>query len=374
MDSLLIYGSYGYTGSRIAAEAVSRGWSPIVAGRDREKVTRQANTLGVDGRAFDLAEHAGDGARSALTDHLEDAGAVLNCAGPFVDTAEPLVEACLETGTDYLDVTGEFSVFERLRQRDHLARDADVTVLPGVGFDVVPTDCLAAFLAELLPGADRLTLGIKSRSSLSRGTARTVLEGLGDGNVIRRNGRLLKIPLAFRTRKIDFGDGPEHAVTVPFGDVVTAAYSTGIGSVEVYTAAPPWATTAMSALDSLGPLIATEPVKRTLEQAIDAVADGPDDRELATDSAVVWGEVEDGAGRHAQARLETPNPYALTVETALAASERVLEGAVDDGFQTPATAFGSDFVLEFDGTRREVLEAPDLEDSERTHSRIPSDD
>ncbi|AFZ72154.1 saccharopine dehydrogenase family protein [Natronobacterium gregoryi] len=355
MDSLLVYGSYGYIGSRIAAKAVSRGWSPVVAGRDRSNVTRQADALGVERRVFTLAEPAG---KQVLTDSLEDVEAVLNCAGPFVETAEPLVEACLETGTDYLDVTGECPVFERLRQRDQRARDAGVTVLPGVGFDVVPTDCLAAFLDGVLPEADRLHLGKKSRSSLSRGTARTALEGLCEGGVIRRNGRLLRVPVAFRSREIDFGHGPEHAVTVPFGDVVTAAYDTGLESVEVYVAAPPWTTKAMQALDSVSSVVASEPVRRLLERAIDSTFDGPGDRELATDRAIVWGEVEDDAGRRVGARLETPNPYALTVETALAASERIDDA--DDGFQTPATAFGSDFILEFDA-RCEVLSAPALE-------------
>ncbi|SFB70151.1 Uncharacterized conserved protein [Halobiforma haloterrestris] len=375
MNSLLVYGSYGYTGRLIASAAVSRGWSPIVAGRDRRRIRDQAETLGLEWRAFSL-----DDGRERVA-ALEDVDAVLNCAGPFVDTAEPLVEACLETGTDYLDVTGEFSVFERLRQRDHRAREAGVTLLPGVGFDVVPSDCLAAHLAERLPTADRVALGIKSGSSLSRGTARTALEGLGEGGVIRRNGRLLQVPAAYRTREIDFGNGPEHAVTIPFGDVVTAAHGTNLDSVEVYLAAPPWTSRALSALDSMGPLCDTGPVERLLERAVDAAFDGPDERELATDRAVVWGEVEDDVGRRARARLETPNPYALTVETALAASERVLEPAdcgVDAGFRTPATAFGSDFVLEFEGTSLETLEEPDLErgcheESEPAPSRVASD-
>ncbi|EMA45261.1 saccharopine dehydrogenase family protein [Halobiforma nitratireducens] len=385
MNSLLVYGSYGYTGSLLASAAVSQGWSPIVAGRDRRKVHSQAEALGLEGRTFALESAAERGRVGTETVRvaaaLDDVDAVLNCAGPFVDTAEPLVEACLETGTDYLDITGECSVFERLRQRDHRAREAGVTLLPGVGFDVVPTDCLAAFLADELPTGDRLSLGIKSESTLSRGTARTALESVGDGGVVRRNGRLLQVPAAFRTREIDFGGGPEHAVTVPFGDVVTAAHGTGLESVEVYLAVPPWASRALSLLDSAGCLCDAGPVATLLERATDAAFDGPDERELATDRAVVWGEVVDDTGRRARARLETPNPYALTVDAALAASERVLgDGAanvnVDPGFQTPATAFGSDFVLELEGTRLQLLEPHDVGDSsgsDPARSRLVSD-
>ncbi|AGB33054.1 saccharopine dehydrogenase [Natrinema pellirubrum DSM 15624] len=353
MDSLLVYGSYGYTGRLIAREAVARGGSPVVAGRDGRAVAEQADALRVEGRTVDLA--ADD-----LERRLRPFDAVLNCAGPFVETAGPLVDACLETGTDYLDITGEFPVFERLRQRDEQAREAGITLLPGVGFDVVPSDCLAAFLNEQLPAADQLRLGIKGGGGLSRGTARTMLEHLGDGGVVRRNGRLIQVPTAFRSREIDFGDGPEHAVTIPWGDVVTAAHSTGIESIEVYAAAPSWADRALSAVDSLGWLLERGPAERVLKRLIDARLEGPDDRQLATGSAVVWGEVTDEAtGRRARARLRTPNPYALTAESAVAAAQRILEGGrVPAGFQTPASAFGSEFVLELSATERELVEAP----------------
>ncbi|WP_254763097.1 saccharopine dehydrogenase family protein [Natrinema marinum] len=369
MDSLLVYGSYGYTGRLIAREAVARGGSPVVAGRDGRAVTEQADRLGVEGRTFDLES-------DALRAQLASFDAVLNCAGPFVETAGPLVAACLETETDYLDITGEFSVFECLRQRDAAARDAGVTLLPGVGFDVVPSDCLAAFLAEQLPEADQLRLGIRGGGGLSRGTAKTLVEHLGSGGVVRRNGRLIQVPTAFRTREIDFGDGPEHAVTIPWGDVVTAAHSTGIESVEVYAAAPSWATKGLSAVGSLGWLLERRPAERLLERLIDARVDGPDERALATGSAVVWGEVTDRAtGRRARARLHTPNPYALTAESAVTAAERVLErgGQVPDGFQTPASAFGSEFALELAGTERELVDAPEAS-GEPGGSVVTSDD
>ncbi|ELY71177.1 saccharopine dehydrogenase family protein [Natrinema versiforme] len=368
MDSLLIYGSYGYTGRLIAREAVARGGSPALAGRNGRAVAAQADDLGVEGRTFALES-------ADIASHLATFDAVLNCAGPFVETAEPLVEACLETDTDYLDITGEFPVFECLRQRDPAARAAGITMLPGVGFDVVPSDCLAAFLAEQFPDADRLALGIKGGGGISRGTARTLVEHLGSGGVVRRNGRLIQVPTAFRTREVDFGDGPEHAVTVPWGDVVTAAHSTGIESVEVYAAAPPWATRALSAVDSLEWLLERRPVEGLLKRLIDARLDGPDEQQLATGSAVVWGEVRDEAGdRRARARLRTPNPYALTVESAVTAAERVLEGdGIPAGFQTPASAFGSEFVLELTGTERELVETP-VESGEANPSAVESDD
>ena len=371
MDSLLIYGSYGYTGRLIAREAIARGGSPVVAGRDGRAVARQADELGVEGRTFELDDDVGA--------HLRHFDTVLNCAGPFVDTVDPLVEACLETETDYLDITGEFQVFERLRQRSELARKAGITLLPGVGFDVVPSDCLAAFLHEQVPSATELSLGIKATGPLSRGTARTLVEHLGGDGVVRRNGRLIKVPSAFRTREIDFGTGPEHAVTIPWGDVVTAQHSTGIDSVMVYAAAPPWATRAMRVTDSLGWLLERGPVERGLKRLIDSRVDGPDERTLASGSATVWGEVlDESTGRRARARLQTPNPYALTADAAVSAAERVLEGRdgrgrIPTGFQTPSSAFGDEFVLGLEGTHRELLETP-TEASDVEQSALSSGD
>ncbi|WP_436343045.1 saccharopine dehydrogenase family protein [Natronorubrum sp. FCH18a] len=372
MDSLLIYGSYGYTGRLIAREAVSRGGSPAIAGRDGRAVARQADELGVEGRTFDLSDD--------VAAHVRSFDAVLNCAGPFVKTAEPLVEACLETETDYLDITGEFRVFERLRRRNDAARDANVTLLPGVGFEVVPSDCLAAFLHEQLPSATDLSLGVKGNGPLSRGTARTFVEQLGTDGVIRRNGRLIQVPVAFRTREIDFGTGPEHAVSVPWADVVTAAHSTGIDSIEVYAAVPPWAARAMTVVDSMSWLLERRPIKGGLKRLVDAQVDGPDERELAADTATIWGEAVDApTGRRARARLRTPNPYALTAEAAVTAAERLIEGRdgsrnrVPTGFQTPASAFGSEFVLGLTGTDRELVAAP-TESREPERSALESDD
>lgn len=372
MDSLLVYGSYGYTGRLIAREAVSRGGTPVLAGRDDRELTQQATDLGVEKRVFDLE---GD-----VASNIETFDAVLNCAGPFVKTAEPLVDACLETGTDYLDITGEFQVFERLRHRDEAARDAGVTLLPGVGFEVVPSDCLAAFLHDQVPSATTLTLGVKGNGPLSRGTARTFVDQLGTSGVVRRNDRLLKVPLAFETREIDFGDGPEHAVTVPWADVVTAAHSTGIPSIEVYASVPRVAPNGMAAVDSLGWLLERRPVKRTLEQLVDATVDGPSERELATDTATVWGEViDETTGERASARVRTPNPYALTTTAAVSAAERLLgedggaRGRVPSGFQTPASAFGSEFLLELPGTERELVSAPSAFDGPEP-SALESDD
>ncbi|HRP87435.1 MAG TPA: saccharopine dehydrogenase NADP-binding domain-containing protein, partial [Gammaproteobacteria bacterium] len=232
-ESWMIYGANGYTGELIAREAVRRGRAPVLAGRSADKVAPLARELGLEHRCFEL------GSPAAVREGIAGMTLVLHCAGPFSATARPMMEACIETGAHYLDITGEIAVFELAHGLDAEARRRGVLLCPGVGFDVVPTDCLAAALKAALPDATRLALGFDSRGGMSPGTARTSVEGLAQGGRVRREGRLITVPLAWRTRRIDFGDGEKLAMTIPWGDVSTAWHTTGIQDIEVYIPASP---------------------------------------------------------------------------------------------------------------------------------------
>lgn len=211
--AFLLYGSYGYTGELILEEALSRGLKPILAGRDSAKVAAQADALELEHRTFELSDSA------ALEAALKDVPVVLHAAGPFSQTWTPMVEACLKTGTHYLDITGEIAVFEQIAKRDNAAKAAGVMLLPGTGFDVVPSDYLAAHLKGLLPDATQLRLAFQGLGKVSRGTRRTALESFGTGGAVRHGGEIGRVPAAYKTRDIDFGLGPVTAVTIPWGDV-----------------------------------------------------------------------------------------------------------------------------------------------------------
>ncbi|MFB6142924.1 MAG: trans-acting enoyl reductase family protein [Halorientalis sp.] len=343
---LLVYGSYGYTGSLIAETAVGRGGDPTLAGRNESRVAEQARDLGCDHRAFAVSET--DAVRDALADH----DVLLNCAGPFAETYQPLLEACIETGTHYLDITGEIDVFEAIAEYDDEAAAADVMALPGVGFDLVPTDCLAAHLHERLPEATHLSLGFDAMAGVSPGTAKTVVDSLDDPGCVRENGRLRSVPAAYDTRRIDFGRGERSAATIPWGDLVTAYHTTGIENIEVYTAIPEPAIWAMRASRPFTPLLGSSPVKSVLESLVDLTVEGPDERERETGRSYVWGEATTEDGDRVVSRLETPETYALTVETALEIAGRALDGDAPPGFQTPAGAYGPDLILAVEGTER----------------------
>lgn len=336
--TVLIYGAYGYTGELVAREAADRELDFEVAGRNGTKTRGLGIQLGVDSRVFPPSEAAAN---------LEGIEAVLNCAGPFVNTAEPLVAACLATGTDYLDITGELPVFAALAERDREAERADVCLLPGVGFDVVPTDCLAAHLHDRFPDATRLRLGFEPPGTVSGGTLATFFEHLGTGSAMRRDGRLVDVPPASAPRTIDFGAGPRSAARMPWGDVVTAYYTTGIGTVEVYLPVPEWVQSGLRLLDRLGPVVDNRPVTRALQALARQFVDGPDRETRESARTFVWGEAGDG-DRTAVSRLVTPETYAFTADAAVSAAARVDDRELK-GYHTPASAFDAGFVLELDG-------------------------
>jgi len=346
MSDWLLYGANGYTGDLVAREAAARGLRPIVAGRNGEAVGRLASELGLESRAFGLDDP------EALDGGLAGVRVVLHCAGPFSRTARPMADACLRAGTHYLDITGEAAVFEALARRDAQARAAQVMLLPGAGFDVVPSDCLAAHLKRRLPSATHLALGLRMSGGFSRGTATTMIENLGEGGLVRRAGALVRVPSAHSTRHIDFGRGPRTCVAIPWGDVSTAFHSTGIPNVEVYLAAPAALRWGLVASRYLGPLLGSPAVQSRLKKRVRSGAPGPSASARARAASIVWGEVTDASGQRARARLTAPEGYTLTASASVTIVERVLSGDAPPGFQTPSRAYGADFVLGLPGVKR----------------------
>ena len=344
----LLYGAYGYTGSLIARLAVERGHRPVLAGRDPDRLHDLAQELGLP------AVPVGLGNAGALEAALEDVPLVLHAAGPFSKTSRPMVDACLRTGTHYLDVTGEIAVFEALAARDADARGAGVTVLPGVGFDVVPTDCLAAHVAERLPGATRLQIAIRALSSASHGTAQTAVENLGAGGAARVAGKIVRVPPAHDQLEATFSDGKTRTCTaIPWGDVSTAYHSTGVPNVTAYAALPPTAVRVMRASRYAGPVLQSGPVQSVLEAAVSRFVSGPDEEARGRGRSFAWARATDGSGGQAVARWSGPEGYAFTADAALRSALAVLEGRARPGFLTPSRAFGPDFALEVEGTARE---------------------
>jgi len=340
----IIYGANGYTGELIAREAARRGLSPVLAGRNEDKVAALAGELGLEHRCFSLENGA------SVQEGLAGMALVLHCAGPFSATARPMMEACIQQGAHYLDITGEIAVFELAHRLGEEARQARVLLCPGVGFDVVPTDCLAMALKEALPDATRLALGFDSRGGMSPGTARTSVEGLAQGGRIRREGRLVPVPLAWRTRRIDFGDGEKLAMTIPWGDVSTAWFSTHTQDIEVYLPASPKLVARLKRMNWVRPLLGLGPVQSWLKRRVGKSVRGPGEEQRTRTPTFVWGEISNPKGRVLTGRIKVANGYDVTVQAALGIAERVLSMQWVAGHLTPAQLMGQEFVEQLPGS------------------------
>ena len=340
--SWMVYGAYGYTGRLVAALATERGEFPVIAGRDERR-------LGVLGERFELEHRVADlsdahGLRAAL----EGVDVVAHCAGPFSATARPMVEACLATGTHYLDITGEIDVFEEILARGDEARARGVVLLPGAGFDVVPSDCLAAMLAAALPEAVRLELALHATGGVSPGTAKTAMESLGTAGRARVDGVIGPVPSDRRSRRVEFADGAATAHAIAWGDVSTAFHSTGIKDVVVYAALP----TAIAPVMALAQMVGAPARSRALQGLLKRVVGrlpGPSAETRAKTRGQLWGEATDASGRSVSATVTTLDPYDLTADSVVRIAQIVGAGKVAPGTYTPSLALGADFVRELDG-------------------------
>jgi short subunit dehydrogenase-like uncharacterized protein len=345
----MIYGASGYTGELVAELAVRRGHEPVLAGRNAAKVDAVAKRLHLSSRVFGLDDPA------AARRGLDGIAAVLHAAGPFSATSRAMVDACLASGTSYLDVTGEIDVFEAVLERGPEAEQAGVCLVPGVGFDVVPTDAMAAMLAERLPGATHLELAFAGLGSASRGTLKTTIEGLPRGGRARIHGRIERVPSLWKKREIHFADKPRTAVSIPWGDVCTAWYTTGIPNITTYMAVPEGQLKVLGAIDKVGPILGAAPVQALLKKLVDVTVRGPSRDELEKSRSEVWGEAREERGgsggrgvRRVEGTLSAPGGYPLTADSSVRAIERVLAGTAP-GAHTPTKAFGVDFCRSLDG-------------------------
>lgn len=342
MKKWMIYGANGYTGKLIAREAVRRGMSPVLAGRSAEKLRPLAQELSLEFKAFSLDEHAAA--------QLEDVDLVLHCAGPFQTTSKPMIDACLSAKTHYLDITGEVSVFEHTHSLHSQAAEKKIILCSGVGFDVVPTDCTALKLKEELPDATELALGFDSDSGISPGTFKTMIQGLGSGSMHRKDGILKPVALGSQHRTIDFGRGSRSAMGIPWGDVSTAFYTTGIPNISTWIPMPTSRVYGSRLMGAAGPLLSTEWIKEKLQKQVEKRVQGPESSARANSPGYIWGEAKNRQGVIKVARIQTANVYDLTVYGSLEIVQRLLVEKIDGGYYTPAGLFGSSLVENLPGS------------------------
>jgi short subunit dehydrogenase-like uncharacterized protein len=346
----MIYGANGYTGALTVEHAVSQGLRPVVAGRRAEAIRPLAARHGLPHRVFSLDDPA------ATLRGLDGIGALLLAAGPFSATSAPAIAACLETRTHYVDITGEVAVFEAAQRRNAAAKDAGIVILPGAGFDVVPSDCLAMALHRALPDAGTLRLAISMVTAPGPGSIKTAIEGAAEGGWIRRNGQLMQVPGAWQSARIPFAHQTQWAMTIPWGDLSSAYWSTRIPNIEVYMATPRPAIWLVRGGRLFTGLLRNGLVQRAVKGVVDRLVSGgtPADREAGR--SWVWGRVEDATGRAVEGNVETLETTTLTTRTAVDIVTRLLSGEVAPGYTTPSVAFGPDYIARFPKTTLTINE------------------
>jgi short subunit dehydrogenase-like uncharacterized protein len=297
---------------------------------------------------LDIADSA------ALKNLLQKGSMVLHCGGPFIYTAKAMVDACLETKIHYTDITGEYQVFEMLAEEyDAKAKQAGIMIMPGTGFDVVPSDCLALHLKKRLSSATHLKLAFAmSKGGLSRGTKKSMTEKLGYGSLIRENGVLTSIPMGERFIEVDFGSFKTSALNIPWGDISTAWRSTAIPNIEVYAGASKSMIANAKRSNYFNWLLRMRWVKNFMLKQIDKRPPGPSEEDRESGRAYLWGKVWDGTGKEVSSALEAPSGYALTAKTAVMIAQKILAGNYKSGYQTPAMMYGEGLILEVATTKR----------------------
>lgn len=342
---VIIYGAYGYTGTLIAEACKAKGITVLLSGRNASKLKPLSEATGYPFEVVDLNDP------SALTQLLRKGKVVIHCAGPFQTTAKQMVDACLDTATHYIDITGEYTVFELLAGYDSLAREKGILIMPGAGFDVVPSDCLALHLKNRLPGATHLQLAFSmSKGGLSRGTARTMIEGLGYGGMIRKDGKLTPLALGDKVMEINFCGFKKKALCIPWGDIATAWRSTGIPNIEVYSGVPESTIRAAKMSRWINWLLRMHWIKTYLRKKVDARPAGPDAEKLNTGKSYLWGSAHDNKGNVVEAGIKTLSGYLLTSKTAALIAGKLLSEAVRPGYYTPAEYFGEGLIFEVEGS------------------------
>jgi short subunit dehydrogenase-like uncharacterized protein len=336
----MIYGANGYTGGLVARLAVARGRQPLLAGRDADAVGALATELGLDHVVVRLDDPV------ALRAALSRVRTVAHCAGPFAATAGAMLDACLATGTHYLDVNGDIEVFEAVFGRHDDAVAAGIVALPGAGFDVVPTDCLAGRLARALPTATHLELAFRAGGGPSPGTARSVLDGMAGGGRVRRDGVLVTTRAGVPRRRVPFPSGDGAVAAIRWGDLVTAYRSTGIPNITTYTQVP-----LGGRGGALAGVLGAAPLLGVARRLVSAWVTGPDAKRRSRTRSEVWGEVSDTSGERRSATLTGPNAYDLTADSVVAALGLLskLSTRPAPGTWTPSQAFGPGYVETLSG-------------------------
>lgn len=344
---VLIYGAYGFSGAGIAQLASQYGITPVLSGRNEAKLKPLADELGYDYIVLSLENNHAN--LVAVLEHFE---VVLHIAGPYTYTAKPMLDAAVAAGTHYLDLTGENHVIQAALDRDEEFKRANIMVMPAVGYDVVPTDCLNLYVANQIDNPSNLTVILNGNyndvegAGMSRGTAKSGLEIISRPLLMRIDGAMIPVQAPKVINRSVDGQA-QTLIQIPWADMVTSYVTTGVPTIEVFQVQegefPSW----------IPRLAQSDFGRRLLAWMIDTFfPEGPPASAQQERQTRIEATASNNAGESASAALITPEGYQLTFHSTLLVAKRVIDGYWEPGFQTPARVYGADLVLEVPGVTR----------------------
>lgn len=343
--SFIIYGANGYTGQLTVEYAIKKGVKPTIAGRNELQIKSLAEKHGLNYKIFDLSN------TDVISENIQGYSLVLHCAGPFSETARPMMNACIQSGVHYIDITGEIAILEWAHKKSELAKSNKVMLMCGVGFDLVPTDCVAKKLKEEFPNATNLELAFYLKGgSISRGTMLTMANNFGNTSYERRNGNLVEKPLGFRGKNIDFGVEEKFCMSIPWGDLYTSWLTTGIENITTFTTTSKLAYYALKMHAIINPIMRSGWFKRIFKNYIRKNITGPTPEQNKNGRSYIRGTAWN-ENKKKTVLLECPESYQITAQCSILIAQKVLNNDFKPGFQTPAGLYGSGLILETEGTR-----------------------
>jgi short subunit dehydrogenase-like uncharacterized protein len=355
MKKILLYGANGYTGQLIATHAQKINLPLILAGRSGPSIEALSQSMGLPYRIFNLDEDL------SFKEQLKDIYLVVHAAGPFSRTAQPMIDACIELGIHYIDITGEIGVFKLAHDRHELALQKNIMILSGAGFDVVPTDCMAAFLHQKLPTAHFLQLAFGAiNGGVSHGTAMTAIDQLGELGLIRKEGQLKSVPIGHKSMFVQFSDTFRRFVmAIPWGDVYTAYITTKIPNIETFMAIHPKSYRWLKRFQLLPQSwMKSSVLKKAMRAYIKKQPAGPSPAQNERGRTFVWGEVKDLKGHSCSASIEIPEAYYFTAISTVHIAQLVFQGEWKPGYQTPAGCYGHELLTAICGAHIQILDKP----------------
>ena len=347
---IAVYGATGFTGRLVARELDRSGADFVLSGRNPDKLADLAGSLDSTPptRAIAVEDRAG------LRDLFDGCPTVIACAGPFTLHGEPVLEAAVAAGSDYLDTTGE-QPFIRLAYDTYgpKAANGGTAVIPAMGFDYVPGDMIAALTATGLGRLDTVRLAYATSFQMTRGTMLSALEMIKGGDLRWHDGRLEPAPQRVSRGKFDFGPplGAQPMTRYPAGEHVMLPRHLDVRNVETMLSA---GSIAPGPLADLTPLIARPagilmrtPIRRAAVSLISRLPEGPDEAARRDARFTIACEAEAADGTTRSGRISGIDVYGITaamiVKGAIASACGDIEAS---GGLSPAQAFDPNLFLD----------------------------